>query len=93
MNTRWLWSGMLLGSTLLFGGCGSGQYQIPPVEPVVKQKPQDDLLESIAGGGDEKPAETSPPSSAPPAGSSDAPSGGSGDSAKPAEGAKPAPKK
>jgi hypothetical protein len=82
---------MLLGGALALAGCGAGQYQIPNVEPVVKQKPQDDLLEDIEGNTD-KPADTSGPSE-PAAGSSEESSGSSGDSAKPAEGAKPAPKK
>lgn len=41
--------GLVLGSLLWLEGCGAGQYQIPNVEPVVKQKPQDDLLQNIEG--------------------------------------------
>jgi hypothetical protein len=65
MKTRWMLSGLLLGSSLALAGCGgAGTYQIPNVEPVVKQKPGDDLLENIAG--DDKtaaPSESSAPAS------------------------------
>jgi hypothetical protein len=78
---------MLLGSVLALGGCGAGQYQIPNVEPVVKQKPQDDLLEGIEGN--DKPAESSSPAAAPPASDESGGSGSGGDS----KTDKPAPKK
>jgi hypothetical protein len=64
MKTRWMLSGLLLGSTLALVGCGAGQYQIPNVEPVVKPKPGDDLLDNISG--DDKtaaPSESTAPSS------------------------------
>jgi hypothetical protein len=63
MKTRWMLSGLLLGSSLALVACGgAGTYQIPPVEPVVKPKAGDDLLESISG--DDKtaaPSESSAP--------------------------------
>jgi hypothetical protein len=68
MKTRWMLSGLFLGSSLALAGCGAGQYQIPNVEPVVKPKPGDDLLENISG--DDKtaaPSESAPASSAEPA--------------------------
>ena len=49
MKTRWLSRGLMLGSLLWLGGCGGGTYEIPPVAPVVKEKPQDDLLQNIEG--------------------------------------------
>jgi hypothetical protein len=78
MNTRWLVRGLVLGSLLWLEGCGAGQYQIPNVEPVVKQKPQDDLLQNIEGS-----TESAPAGSSSSGGSSDSssPSGGSDDSA------------
>jgi len=67
--------GLVLGSLLWLEGCGAGQYQIPNVEPVVKQKPQDDLLQNIEGS-------TEPSSSSSAGGSSDSsPSSGSSDDA------------
>ena len=64
-------SGLLLGSSLALAACGgSGTYQIPNVEPVVKQKPGDDLLENISG---DTPAAAPSESSAP--ASSDEPAG------------------
>jgi hypothetical protein len=78
MNMRWLVRGLVLGSLLWLEGCGAGQYQIPDVAPVVKQKPQDDLLQSIEGSSDSSGSSSS--SSA--GGSSDTspPNGGSDDS-------------
>ena len=71
--------GLVLGSLLWLEGCGAGQYQIPNVEPVVKQKPQDDLLQNIEGS-----TEGSSSSSSSAGGSSDSSSssGGSDDSDK-----------
>jgi hypothetical protein len=75
----------MLGSLLALEGCGSAQYKIPNVEPVVKQKPQDDLLENIEGN---TPSSGSPStdstdtSSAPPAPSSGS-DGSSGSADKP----------
>lgn len=68
--------GLVLGSLFCLEGCGAGQYQIPDVAPVVKQKPQDDLLENIEGNTDN--------SSTSAGGSSDtsSSSGGSDDSSK-----------
>jgi hypothetical protein len=74
MNTRWLVRGIVLGSLLWLEGCGAGQYQIPNVEPVVKQKPQDDLLQNIEGSTE------SSGSSSSAGGSSDTSSSGSDDS-------------
>ena len=69
--------GLVLGSLFWLEGCGAGQYQIPDVAPVVKQKPQDDLLENIEGNTD-----NSSSSSSSTGGSSDSSSssGGSDDS-------------
>jgi hypothetical protein len=65
----------VLGSLLWLEGCGAGQYQIPNVEPVVKQKPQDDLLQNIEGS-----TESSSSSSSSAGGASDSSSsGGSSD--------------
>jgi hypothetical protein len=66
-------SGLLLGSSLALAACGgSGTYQIPTVEPVVKQKPGDDLLENISGDTPAASSEPTPPA----AGSSDEPPAG-----------------
>jgi len=65
--------GLVLGSLLSLQGCGAGTYQIPNVEPVVKQKPQDDLLENIEGNDK---SSTSSPSSGD---STESGSGGSAD--------------
>lgn len=55
-----------VSSLFWLAGCGQGTYRIPAVEPVVKPKPGNDLLEDIEGG-DSKPASTdSKPSSSPP---------------------------
>jgi len=51
--------GLVLGSLLWLEGCGAGQYQIPDVAPVVKQKPQDDLLEKIEGNSDDSSSSSS----------------------------------
>lgn len=67
-------SGLVLGSLLALEGCGAGQYKIPNVEPVVKQKPQDDLLENIEGNTPSASSSSSSDStdtSAPPSGGSD----------------------
>ena len=49
-TTRGLMGAALFGSVLTLAGCGgSGTYQIPDVAPVVKQKPDDNLLENIEG--------------------------------------------
>jgi hypothetical protein len=64
---------LLFGSLAALNGCGAGTYQIPDVAPVVKPKPEDDLLEDIENGSDEsKPASTSDAQSAPPADKHDA---------------------
>ena len=85
MKTRWMLSGLLLGSSMVLAGCGAGQYQIPNVEPVVKPKPGDDLLENISG--DDKTA--APSESSAPASSSDEPSGSPpGDSSKSSDSSK-----
>jgi hypothetical protein len=85
MKTRWLLSGLLLGSVLSLPGCGAGQYKIPNVEPVVKQKPQDDLLENIEGSSaSSSPSSDSTDTSAAPSstGTSDDPAPSSSDSTK-----------
>ena len=66
MKTRALLSGLLFGSLLALEGCGAGQYNIPNVEPVVKQKPEEDPL-NIEGPSDKAaaPSESSAPSAAP----------------------------
>ncbi len=56
-TSHWLLGALLAGSVVVLEGCGSqGQYVIPNVEPVVKQKANadDDLLEDIEGGDDKK---------------------------------------
>lgn len=70
-------SGLLLGSSMALAGCGAGQYQIPNVEPVVKPKPGDDLLENIEGSDksaapseSSAPASSDEPAATPPADSS-----------------------
>ncbi|HVW24946.1 MAG TPA: hypothetical protein VHC69_06220 [Polyangiaceae bacterium] len=72
---------LVLGSLFWLEGCGAGQYQIPDVAPVVKQKPQDDLLENIEGNTDNSSSSSSSTSAG---GSSDtsSSSGGSDDSSK-----------
>jgi len=55
---------LVLGSFALDGCGGSGEYVIPNVAPVVKQKADDSLLEDIEGGGD-KAAPAAPASAAP----------------------------
>jgi hypothetical protein len=64
-TTRWILGAALLGSLLSLQGCGAGgQYQIPNVEPVVKPKPEDDLLDDIEGNDkatDAKPTEAAKP--------------------------------
>jgi hypothetical protein len=67
--------GLLLGSLLWLEGCGAGQYQIPNVEPVVKQKPQDDLLQNIEGSTESSSSSSSSSSG----GSSDSSSSGGSD--------------
>jgi hypothetical protein len=73
-TTRGFLGAALTGALLALVGCGgSGEYRIPNVPPVVKQKPEeDDLLEDIEGN--EKPestkpapAEAAPPSESKPA--------------------------
>lgn len=52
MTTRWVLGALLLGGLLVLDGCGgSGQYRIPTVDPVVKQKSSedDDLLKELEG--------------------------------------------
>ncbi len=77
MNTRWMVRGLVLGSLLWLEGCGAGQYQIPNVEPVVKQKPQDDLLQNIEGSTE---SSSSSSSAGGASDSSSSPSSGSDDS-------------
>jgi hypothetical protein len=48
------------GLVLVLQGCGAGTYKIPDVAPVVKQKPEEDIL-----GGDDAPATEAPKPSAP----------------------------
>jgi hypothetical protein len=89
-TTRWLLGG-LLGTFLVLEGCGgAGQYNIPNVEPVVKPKPDDDLLENIEGNDQTKagaPAEAPGPKPAePPKQAEPAPAP---EAAKPAEAPKP----
>ena len=78
-------SGLLLGSSMALAGCGAGQYQIPNVEPVVKPKPGDDLLENISG--DDKTAAPSE-STAPSSSDEPAPSAAPADSSKSPDSAK-----
>ena len=76
-TTRWVLGAVIVGGLLTLGGCTQGEYQIPAVEPVVKPKPEDDLLADISGG-DTAPKAAPAPSAAPP-------------EPKPAEEPKPAP--
>ena len=50
-TTRAVLGTLLLGSLLVLDACSSGQYRIPTVEPVVKQKggEDDDLLKELEG--------------------------------------------
>lgn len=83
-TSRWLLGALVIGGFVALEGCGgAGTYQIPNVEPVVKPKPDDDLLEDIEGtskpaesaetpapakpGGDAKPAADAKPADAKPA--------------------------
>lgn len=72
-TTRWILGTALFGSLFVLQGCGAGaEYQIPNVAPVVKPKPDDDLLDAIEGddkasdapsdktGGADKPADAKP---------------------------------
>ena len=69
--------------SFVLGGCGgSGEYRIPNVAPVVKQKPDDSLLENIEGTDSSSSSTPSAPTAATPAEAKPA-------DAKPAE-AKPA---
>jgi hypothetical protein len=78
--TRFVLGAALVSSLFWLIGCGQGTYRIPAVEPVVKPKPENDLLEDIEGGdksapssteskpsapATEKPAESKPPESKP----------------------------
>ncbi len=60
---------VLVSSLFWLVGCGQGTYRIPAVEPVVKPKPENDLLEDIEGGDEKAPAstESKPSTSAQPA--------------------------
>lgn len=52
MTTRWVLGALLFGGLLVLDGCGgSGQYRIPTVDPVVKQKSSEDedLLKELEG--------------------------------------------
>ena len=51
--SRCVLGAVLFSGLCLLEGCGAGQYQIPNVEPVVKQKQgqDDDLLKDIEGEG------------------------------------------
>ena len=57
---------LLGGSLFALEGCGSGTYRIPNVPPVVKQKPEEDILGDVdtsssepakTDGDEEKPAD------------------------------------
>ena len=76
-------------SLLALDGCGVGTYRIPNVEPVVKPKPEDDLLSDISGGDDSSSssAPSDEPAATPPPAEEEKPSGD-----KPAESSKDAPK-
>ena len=78
-TTRWILGASLLGSLWAIEGCGVGTYQIPNVEPVVKPKPEDDLLDDIEGN--DTPSEAKP---------AEAPKPAAAKEAKPAETPKPA---
>lgn len=57
ITTRWVLGALLFGGLLVLDGCGgSGQYRIPTVDPVVKQKSSedDDLLKELEGDDDTK---------------------------------------
>jgi hypothetical protein len=89
-----------VSSVFLLVGCGQGTYRIPAVEPVVKPKPGNDLLDDISAGDEEKPASSeSKPSSSPPpaekekAPESKAPEAPKSEPVKPAEPAKGEPPK
>jgi len=46
-TNRWVFGAALVGSFVSLQACGgAGTYQIPNVEPVVKQKPEEDALEA-----------------------------------------------
>src|SRR5438477_10724228 len=67
--TRFVLGVALVSSLFWLVGCGQGTYRIPAVEPVVKPKPENDLLEDIEGG-DQKstsPTESKPSTTSPPA--------------------------
>jgi len=88
-TTRGILGAALFGCLLALVGCGgSGEYRIPNVEPVVKQKPEeDDLLKDIEDG-DQKSTES------PKEGATPAPAGESKPESKPVEAKPPAaPKK
>lgn len=60
--------GVAVVSVFWLAACGQGTYRIPAVEPVVKPKPGNDLLEDIEGGDSKpEPTESKPSSSPPPA--------------------------
>jgi hypothetical protein len=82
-TTRGFLGAALTGALLALVGCGgSGEYRIPNVPPVVKQKPEEEnLLEDIEGN--EKPTEAAKPAPA------EAPPSESKPESKPATPAKP----
>ena len=97
-RTRLVLGVAFVSSVFSLAGCGQGTYRIPAVEPVVKPKPGNDLLDISAGDDGDKPAATeSKPSGAPPpsekAPETKAPEAPKPESAKPAEPAKAEPAK
>lgn len=68
-RTRVVLGAVLVSSLFWLVGCGQGTYRIPAVEPVVKPKPENDLLEDIEGGEEKAPSstESKPSTPAPPA--------------------------
>lgn len=68
-RTRFVLGAALVSSLFWLVGCGQGTYRIPAVEPVVKPKPENDLLEDIEGGDSKSSgaAESNPAPSATPA--------------------------
>lgn len=99
-RTRFVLGAALVSSLFWLVGCGQGTYRIPAVEPVVKPKPENDLLEDIESGDSKSSgsSESKPSTSPPPAEKAPEPKPAEAkpeepkpESSKPAEPAKPDP--